>query len=99
MNVKFYKKILSEEQISNLKASEIREFEKQEEAIMSLAIAYLLSMFVLFVLLAAMILWFNKFTIFLVVIALPPTIMFIFSYFKTASKYKKKLKEFERKGE
>lgn len=95
MSLNFYRKHLSEQQMNNLKASEIRDFEKQEEAIMSLAITYILSMFVLFIFLAAMVLWFNKFTIFLFVIALPPTIMFSFSYFKSASKYKKKLKEFE----
>lgn len=98
MSVNFYRKRLSKEQISNLKASEIRDFEQQEESIMSSAITYLLSTFMLFVLLAAMILWFNKFTIFLFVIWLPPTALFCFSYFKTASKYKKKLKEFEQKG-
>lgn len=95
MSSNFYRKYLSEEQISNLKASEIRGFEEEEVTIGSLTIAYLLSTFLSFVLLAAMILWFNKFTIFLVVIVLPPTILFCISYFKTASKYKKKLKEFE----
>ena len=95
MSSNFYTKYLSEEQISNLKASEIRDFEEEEVTIGSLAIAYLLSTFLSFVLLAAMILWFNKFTIFLFVIVLPPTILFCISYFKTLKKYKKKLKEFE----
>lgn len=99
MSSNFYRKYLSQEQISSLKASEIRDFEEQEVTIESLAITYLLSTFLSFVLLAAMILWLNKFTIFLFVVVLPPTVLFGFTYFKTASKYKKKLKEFERNAD
>lgn len=95
MKPQIYRQRLSEEQLSNLKASEIRDFEQQEEAITSLAVILIFLTFVLFILLAAMFLWLNKFTIFLFVIALPPTALFCFSYLKTASKYKKKIKEFE----
>lgn len=95
MKPQIYRQRLSEEQLSNLKASEIRDLEKQEESITSLAVVFMFLTFVLFILLAAMFLWLNKFTIFLFVIALPPAALFCFSYLKTASKYKKKLKEFE----
>lgn len=94
MKENVYRKYLSEEQINNMKASEIRDFRKQEESITNLAITYLLWAFVMFVLLVAMILWFNKLTIFLFVIALPLAVLFGFSYFKMASEYKKKLKEY-----
>lgn len=98
MAVNLYKKYLSKERIVELKASELRDFEKEEETITTLAAAYLFSTFILFIALAAMIIWLNKFTIFLFVIALPPTALFCFSYFKSASRYKKKLKEFEQRG-
>lgn len=95
MKPQIYRQRLSEEQLSNLKASEIRDLEEQEVAITSLAVVLMFLTLVLFTLLAAMFLWLNKFTIFLFVIALPPTALFCFSYLKTAAKYKKKLKEFE----
>lgn len=94
MNDKYYGKFLSEEQIANLKASDIRKFEEQEQNLTGVAVAYLLSTFMMFVLLAAMILWFNKFTIFLFVVAFPVFLLFCFSYFKLKSNFKKKLKEF-----
>lgn len=96
MKEKIYKEYLSKQQFDNLKASEIREFEKQEESIINLAVAHLLSIFVIFVLLLALILWYNKLTIFLFVIALPIAILFSFSYFKTTSKYKNELKEYKK---
>ena len=95
MAMNLYRKYLSKERIMELKASEIRDFEQEEESIMTLAAAYLFSAFVLFISLAGMVLWFNKITIFLFVIVLPPTALFGFSYFNAASKYKSKLKEFE----
>lgn len=93
MKLEVYRNILSEEQVINLKASEIRDFREHEIAIGWIGILYLISAFSLFISLSAMILWFSEITIFIFLITLAPYAFFYLLRFKTVKQYKSRLNE------
>lgn len=66
MEYKLYKKYLSHDQITNMKASQLRNLDEKEDAMATCIGVLLISLFFTIIMLIAFLIWMNKFTIFLI---------------------------------
>ena len=84
-----YEKHFSKDELNNLKASEIREFNKIRDIIDLVALLFLFMMFLSFISMVALVIWFGRVTMFMFIIMFVPTVMFYVSLNKLVKEYKK----------
>lgn len=87
-----YGKYFSNDEVGHLKASDIRSLTETERAVTGVMIVGILLSMVFFITLVALILWFNKLTIFLSIIIGVPTLLVCFLFVKGVKAYDKKVK-------
>jgi fatty acid desaturase len=101
MKKNVYEQYFSQEQLYDLKASQISELREREQALTFTVFISIFLTFATFILLVALFLWFNKLTIFLYVIVFVPNILVYVIYYKLITKHLKTINFYKReiKGE
>lgn len=84
-----YEEHFSKDEQNQLKASEIREFNKISDVIGVVGLLFLFMAFLSFVSLVALVIWFGSVTLFIFIIMFVPTVIFYVSLDKLVKEYKK----------
>lgn len=92
-----YKAQFSKEQLNELKASEARNLKEKENTLTGIVAFGLVTSFLLFALLIAMFLWFNKVTIFLTIIVAFPFVLTYAFYIMIQKEYKSLINDYKQR--
>ncbi len=92
MAEKMYEGMLSKEEISFLTFSDVAKLNEREKIIDTAILTSIIMSFLSIVALAAMLLWYSKFTIFLFIIISIPAIVLIIALLAHVKDYKKRIK-------
>lgn len=87
-----YKEQFSSDEVNYLKASEIREFRKLDNAIAGTLLVVLAMFFMCFVSFVSLLIWGTKLTLFLFIIVVVPSLLLDIVYIRLFKAYKKKIK-------
>ena len=99
MREKVYEKYFTEEELSNLRFSEADELQREENSLTELILGLMIVTFLTFVMLVALTLWTNKFTIFLTTVVSVPTIIFYIFVTKSITGFKKLIDKYKKTAE
>jgi Ca2+/Na+ antiporter len=95
MGSNLYEKYFSENELYNLKPSEVRKLKEGEAVLSIVVVLMMLFVFASFMTLVGIALWFTKITIFLCILTIVPTIVFYTFYNKLAKEYKKTIESYK----
>lgn len=96
MGKKIFEQYLSEEELQNLKSSDYRYLSNEESRLVGLTGINICLLFIWFSILLATIFWFNKITLFFLIIASAPIISSVWVQYRWLKKWKEKIKSLKK---